>query len=497
MKKALMTFILIPVLLFYAYPTEAAEKEGRKWQDETVYYLMVDRFNNGDTDNDYEVDTTNMEAYQGGDFKGIIDKLDYIKDMGFTSIRLTPIFDNAENGYHGYWVKDFYKPDEHFGSMKTFKKLVKEAHKRDMKVMVDFVANNVSTEHAWLNDTEKKGWFNPENGKGQRAWTDGLPDLDQSNPEVRNYLVDAGKWWIEESDIDGYFLDSAQNVPADFWTDFSKEMKKTKSNIYLVEDTGGADTKQKAGIDASIDYKLMDPMRQAFAKPDGNLKAVVTGEDFSKEKAFNAARILDNQDSVRFTKDAVDQNQHPGTRWKLALSYLYTVPGVPVVYYGSEIALNGEKPPENSKLMNFKTDKDLVDYMTKIGELRNQLPSLTRGSMDVLYAKDGMAVYKRTYDNETTVIAINNTAKSQDVTLTSKDLEKDKELRGLLSDDMVKSKDGSYKIVLDREEAQIFVLAPKSGLNIPYLLSMAAVYAAFFVFIFILLKRARKKKQNN
>ncbi|WP_071459116.1 alpha-amylase family glycosyl hydrolase [Bacillus massilinigeriensis] len=496
MRKALLTFILIPVLLFYANPVGAAGKEGRKWQDENVYFLMTDRFNNGDTTNDFKVDTQDMEAFQGGDFKGVMDKLDYIKGMGFTTIRLTPVFDNGEKGYHGYWVKNFHQPDEHFGSMKTFKKLVKEAHKRDIKVMVDFVVNNVSPEHPWLTDGEKENWFHPEDGTGKDAMVEDLPDLNQDNPEVKKYLIDAGKWWIKESGIDGYFIDSAQHVPEAFLNDFAKEMRDAKHDFYLVADAGGEKLKQAEAFDAVIDYSKVEPMRQAFAKPDGDLEAVVKGSDFSSDKSAGTARILDNQDFVRFTKEAVDENQHPGTRWKQGLTYLYTVPGVPVVYYGSEIALNGEKPPENRRLMNFKTDKDLIDYMAKIGELRNQLPSLTRGSMEVLYAKGGVTIFKRSHEKETTVVVINNTEKSQAVSIPEKEIAEGMELRGMLSDDKVKSEDGKYKIVQEREEAQVFMVAPKSGLNIPYLLAMAAVYAAFFAFIFILIKRASKKKNN-
>ena len=134
-----------------------------------------------------DVNTQDPLAYNGGDFQGVMDKLDYLKDMGFTAIRLTSIFDNSAGGYHGYWVNDFYKPEEHFGSLKTFKKLVNEAHNRDMKVIIDFVTNNVSKEHPWVNDTTKQNWFNE---KQEISDSDALPDLNQDNPEVKNYLIE-------------------------------------------------------------------------------------------------------------------------------------------------------------------------------------------------------------------------------------------------------------------------------------------------------------------
>ena len=122
---------------------------------------------------------------------------------------------------------------------------------------------------------------------------------------------------------------------------------------------------------------------------------------------------------------------------------------------------------------------------------------MSRGDLEVLYEKKGMAVFKRTYKEETAVIAINNTSNTQNVTLTSEQLAADKELRGLLADDLVRSNKGEYKLTIDREEAEIYVLAAKTGLNTPYLAVMGGVYAAFFIFIFLLVRRAKKRKSKD
>jgi alpha-amylase len=203
---------------------------------------------------------------------------------------------------------------------------------------------------------------------------------------------------------------------------------------------------------------------------------------------------MDNVQSTRFTKDIVSNKQYPGSRWEMALTYLYTTPGIPVIFYGSEIALNGGTAPDNQRQMNFKANKDLIDYITKLGQLRNQLPSLTRGTFEKLYEKNGMIVYKRVYQNETSIIAINNTSKSQQVTLSSKQLEDGKELRGLLNGDVAKSSQHQYKIILDRDNAEIYVLADKSGINVPLIAAITAVYAVFFIFLFFLFKNRKKKR---
>ncbi|RSK46912.1 alpha-amylase family glycosyl hydrolase [Bacillus canaveralius] len=509
MKKELFTLILIPFVLFYAFPAGAVEKEERKWQDETIYYIMVDRFSNIDSNNDFVVDADDPMAYHGGDFKGIIDRLDYLKEMGFTALRLTPVFDNEAGGYHGYLINDFYKTEEHFGTINEFKQLVKEAHDRDMKIILDFVVNQVGPNHEWTNDPEKQDWFqqkqemvNVEDKEArENGQLNGMPDLDQDHPEVRKYLLDAATWWIEETDIDGYGLDAVDHVPISFWEDFAKEIKQKKEDFYLIGEISSDDPNEiaeykKTGIDGFVDYPLNNYLREAFAKPDQSLGTLFSAWEQHQESYDNSylmGTFMDNDQTARFTRDIIKNEIHPGPRWKLALTYLYTTPGIPIVYYGSEIALDGGDEPDNHRQMDFRTDKELVDYITKLGELRDQYPSLTRGTIELLFEDKGMVVYKRTSGDETSVIAINNSSETKSAELEESSLDADKELRGLLNGDLIKSSEGQYKLVLDREEAEIYFLTEKTGLNIPYLTVMGAVYAAFIVFIILVWKRSRRK----
>lgn len=499
MKK--ITLLLLTFLLCSSLPAHAEiKKENRLWQDESIYSLMVDRFNDGDIKNDFNVDAKNPLAYNGGDFQGVIDKLDYIHDMGFTAIRLTPIFDNTQNGYHGYWVKDFYKTDEHFGTIKTFQELVKEAHKRKMKVIIDFVANNTAADHPWVSDPAKKDWYHPnqEMADGTNGWVDGLPDLNQDNPEVKKYLIDAAKWWITKTDIDGYSLPEVNQVPLSFWTDFSKAVKKEKKDFFLMgvpQDNAAIDAAkyQKAGIDSVFDNAQSKKLRKAFATTNQSFSDLdVSSNDDGKPGLM--ANFFDNEYTVRFTADIVEKRQFPGSRWKTALTYLYTTPGIPIYYYGTDIALNGGKTPDNRRQMNFRTEKDLIDYTTKISELRNKLPSLTRGTMKMLYDKGGMVVYKRVYKGETSVIAINNSTKSQKVILTDKQLAADKELRGLLAGDIVRSHKNDYILIVDRDNSEIYVLTEKSGIHFTYIAALVGVMVLSLIFLLLVIKRGRKMK---
>ncbi|NHC41366.1 alpha-amylase [Bacillus sp. MM2020_1] len=503
MKK--ITLILILLLLNSSLPANAAvEKEDRLWQDESVYSIMVDRFNNGDRKNDMDVNAKDPLAYNGGDIKGIIDKLDYIHEMGFTAIRLTPIFDNTKNGYHGFWVNDFYKVDEHFGTLKSFQTLVKEAHNRKMKVMIDFVTNNVAADHPWLSDPIKQNWFHkkqsiPDENENQtvleKGWIEGLPDLNQDNPEVKKYLIEAAKWWIDKTDIDGMSLPEVNYVPISFWNDFSNEVKQEKKNFFLMgvmSKNTSTDLKkyEGAGIDSIVNYSYSEKLRKTFAGTDQSFRELYSDGD-NGQNSFLRANFMDNEYTSRFTSDIVAKKQFPGSRWKTALVYLYTTPGIPLFYYGTEIALNGGEIPDNRGQMSFRAEKELIDYITKVGELRNTLPSLTRGTMEMLYDQNGMAVYKRVYKGETSIIAINNTGKSQSVTLTSSQIEGGKELRGLLAGDKIVSKDNKYMIILDRDNSEIYVLAEKSGIKFSLIASLVVVYLLCFLFLYKIRKRKR------
>ncbi|WP_391209424.1 alpha-amylase family glycosyl hydrolase [Psychrobacillus sp. L4] len=507
MKKSVSILVLITLLLISSIPLLAAEKEERKMQDEVIYSIMVDRFNNGDVNNDKDTNPNDPKTYHGGDFKGITEKLDYLKDMGFTSIWLTPIFENMENGYHGYWIKDFYKTNEHFGTIEEFKTLVKEAHNRDMKVILDFVVNHVGPGHEWLSDPTKEEWFHEkkpisnwnDQEEVENGWLYDLPDLNQDNPDTRKYLLDAAKWWIKETDIDGYRLDTVKHVPKEFWTDFSVAVKSEKDSFYLLGEVWHDNPNvvigyQDTGIDGFMDFSQNDSLRTAFEKSDKSLGWLFSNAA-RNEKLYHRPELLgqflDNHDMVRFANLSIKNKQDPVTRWKQGLSYLYTTPGIPIIYYGTEIAMSGGEDPDNRKFMNFNADKDLIHFITKLGAIRQQLLSLTRGDMELLYEEAGMAIFKRTYRDETVVVAINNTSEMQKVVLEVK-FEKNKELRGLIGGELINSKGNKYSIVLDGEQSEIYLLADKSAINWFYIGIFLASLVVFACFIYFLVRKSEK-----
>ncbi|MFZ3589185.1 alpha-amylase family glycosyl hydrolase [Bacillus sp. DJP31] len=501
--------MLIPFLLFCGFQVKAVEKEEGTWQDELIYFIMVDRFNNGDTSNDFEVDINDPRAYHGGDLKGVTDKLDYIKEMGFTAIWLTPIVKNEEKGYHGYWTEDFYEVEEHFGTLEDVKTLVKEAHNRDIKVILDLVVNHTGYQHPWLNDPKKADWFhekkditnwdNQDNVENGQLF--GLPDLAHENQEVEKYLLDMAKWWITETDIDGYRLDTVRHVPKSFWEKFSSEVKSVKEDFFLIGEVWHEDPRYVAaygetGIDSFVDYPLYEGLNTTFRQPDQPVdwlhKIWLRNEAFY-ENPYLLGTFLDNHDNLRFTREVVQKKQNPETRLKLALTYLYGAPGIPIIYYGTEIALDGGEDPDNRRMMAFRADKVIIDYISKLASIRKEFPSLRYGDFKMLFEDKGMAVFKRTYEDETTILAINNASETITAEFDVSEVGENRELRALLSDDIVRPNQEQFMITMDRETANIFQIGEETGVNWPVILGMIGVWAIFGLFLVFAIRRQKRK----
>ncbi|MBY0600289.1 alpha-amylase family glycosyl hydrolase [Bacillus bingmayongensis] len=416
-------------------PVHTLAEEKREWQDEVIYSIMVDRFNNGDAKNDKQLDVGNLEGYQGGDIQGIIKRVDYIKDMGFTTIMLSPIF--KSDTYDGEGSVDFQKVNEHFGTLQDVKQLVQEAHKRDMKVVLQFVAE-----------------------KEQERLTDSI------------------KWWMKEADIDGSYLFYSKEISRTYLNEVKQSVQGTKKDFLVMTDG-----------DEDIHNEYHKHITDVFSKPDTPIKPLYEASLIDDDKVISA--FLDNQDTKRFVRIAKENEQYPPARLKLGLAYLYTSPGVPIIYYGTEIALDGGEVPDNRRLMDFKTDEKFLQYVTKLGEIRQKFPSLRRGTFELLYDKAGMSVLKRTYQDEVTLVAINNTKETQKVSLSASEMKENQELKGLLEDEIIREEDGNYYLVLKREEANIYQAREKTEINWVFVSLLVLVNVLFIAFLIAVKKRKK------
>lgn len=404
---------------------------GRIWQDEILYFVFTDRFANGNRSNDFNVKPNDPWAYHGGDFDGLIGRLDYIRDLGATAIWITPAVDNRDTGfvadfgnghkqeiwgYHGYWFKDFYKVDEHLGDMNKLRQLVQAAHQKGIKVLLDIVVNHADYDHPFAVDRKNPsskyhGWFNQHGVI--RDWNDQwwvengelaeLPDFNQDNPEAAKYLTDAMKWWAEQSGVDGFRIDTVKHVPRSYWRQFTQEMRRSQGNDFLLLGeiyTGYPEFQApylKEGMHTAFDFPLYYAIKDAFGSGQSMRRF---SEIFSKDHLYPDANLLspfiDNHDVPRFVHEARDQKRE---RLMLSIAFLMSIRGLPMLYYGTEVGLAGGADPDNRRDMVFGQDPQLTQHVKQLTRLRQQQRALRRGKQLEMWQDDQVYGFSRLTEN--------------------------------------------------------------------------------------------------
>ncbi|MBH0228754.1 alpha-amylase family glycosyl hydrolase [Halobacillus yeomjeoni] len=486
MKRLFMTLVLFLVLPT-AMTVHAENDTPQEGQDQSIYYIMVDRFMNGTTENDYETDLENPKAYHGGDIDGVIKQLDHIKELGFTTIELSPIMKNEGDGFHGFWTEDYRSVEEHFGTMEEARRLVEEAHARDMKVIFDMVIGYTSENHSWTEDVNKDEWYQSNVNQDERMrWTRGLPALDLENSEVQQYFAETVNFWVEETGVDGFRFHHGSKNPEDFLNQLDQQ--EDTQGLFLISEG------PESIVDATVDQLFFNEVRSTFKTAGGSLEELHKNSNDKNLTISEKSTIkeLNNFKDVRFTHLAVKEGQNPITRLKLALTYLYTSPGIPVVYYGTEVPLDDGGNLEENPMMNFKAnDEQLKQRIEKLNSMRKEFPAMTKGNFEEVYNQDGMAVFKRTHEDQTMLVAINNAEETKTASL--KGLEQDQQLRGLLHDGLVRQhEDGSYRIGMERETADVFVVEEDQGYNWLFIGFVGGVLGLFIIAVTILSLKSRK-----
>lgn len=467
-------FILsIALILSVVYPTGAFAANNRTLQDESIYDLLVDRFFNGDYKNDGDADTQNVNAFSGGDFAGVVEKVDYLVELGFTTISLGPIFSTAK--YDGSEVLDYGQLETRFGTEDDFKFLTKALHDKELSVIADFPLSGVSENHIWAKDGTL-----PSIPAG-----DGIIDWDSSDDKVKEMLKEAILSFIQTYDLDGIRLTKLADFEEDYLNEVIAEIKEVNADLYVISNETSS-----ANFDTVPNMEKIEAIKKSFVQVDPETTSLELFED-------NVGTDLIQYDDLmgpRFTYDMFELRMFPPTQWKPAVAALFTVPGVPVISYGTEIAVNGEKAPESHPIANFKTDMELNEYIAGLNTLRNQSETFRNGDFEVLKNENGFVVFKRSSEEETWIVALNNTSEVASIELSEEIIGKSKRLRGLLEGDSVKQgKDDVYRIVLEREMAEIYIADEDKGFNTTYLVASILLYVFFFGFLFINWRRNRKK----
>ena len=442
--------------------------------DDVVYSLMPDRFANGDTTNDNPqrapglLDRARGRYYHGGDIAGVRQRLPYLKSLGITAIWLNPVYDNNDRlneretydgqpitDYHGYGAVDFYGVDEHLGTMTEFRRMVDDAHRSGIRIILDMVANHTGPYHPWVKDSPTATWYHgteanhlantwqtwtiadPHSTAAMReatldGWFGGfLPDLNQSDPEVARYINQNTLWWLGMSGIDGIRQDTWPYVPRTFWRDWMSAIKREYPTVKVVGEVLEGDPSLisffqggrrawdgiQTGVDALFDYPLFYPIRRAFGEGK-QLREVsmMLGRDHLYSDVSSLMTIIGTHDVSRF------MNEQGATTdgLKLAYTLLLTVRGTPLIYYGDEIAMPGGNDPDNRRDFpgGWRGDtrnafeasgrtpeqQSVWSHVQRLLQLRASRTDLRRAPMRHLHVSDQAFVYAR----GRSVVALNN-----------------------------------------------------------------------------------------
>lgn len=377
--------------------------------DDVIYLIMPDRFADGDSLNDEPAefpgshDRSKARAYHGGDLRGIEQHLDYLRDLGVTTLWLTPIVKNgAAQDYHGYGAVDLYSVDPHLGTLADYQELVQAAHKQRMKVLFDVVPNHVGPRHPWVAHPPMPDWFHgtPEHhlraesaikppfyGQPEkkqitndafeslvdphtppqlrRSLTEGwfagiLPDMNTENPVVVQYLAQNSIWWAEVSGLDGYRIDTFPYVSRAFWEQWHTALRKIYPRLSTIGEVFHPDPTVTSffqggrtgwdGVDTQLttlfDFPLYFTMRDVLLKgaPVGKLANVLRQDSLYPHPDF-LVPFFANHDTTRFSGNP----QGTPARLKLAFGLICTVRGIPEIYYGDELGMPGGDDPDNRR----------------------------------------------------------------------------------------------------------------------------------------------------
>lgn len=448
--------------------------------DDFIYLAMPDRFANGDPGNDDPsvsaglFDKSRPRYYHGGDLQGIIDRLPYLTSLGVTALWLNPWYDNSNrlneiekvNGeaiadYHGYGAVDFYGVEEHLGSLHTLIALVEKAHAAGIKIIQDQVANHSGPYHPWVKDPPLPDWFHGTPGahldEDWQTWTlmapsaspaarqrtlagwfvNILPDLNQENPETRRYVIQNALWWVGVTGVDGIRQDTLPYAPREFWAEWRAALAREFPKLNVVGEVLDGDpalvsffqggVKRWDGVDSKIesvfDFPLYYALRQSFARgQDVREIGKLLAHDWLYPDPSRLVTLAGLHDVARF------MNERGATPegLKLAFALLFTVRGIPMVYYGDEIGMTGGEDPDNRRDFppgafapagRTPEQESIWSYVRQLASLRRGSEALRHGDSLLLHQSAQSLVIARRAASGAVVAAFHNTSAPEEITL--------------------------------------------------------------------------------
>ena len=436
-----------------------------------MYFMLVDRFKNGNTANDCPMNRPDVHPkvdFFGGDLAGLQQVIDdgYFKKLGVNTLWISPLNQNPNepygfyapkntkfSGYHGYWPVSFSKVDSRFGSNQELKELVTNAHAKNMNILLDYVAHHVhELNPLYKNHPEyftslylPDGTLNTERWNDYRltTWFDTfMPTIDFANQQVVEMMTDSALFWLNEFKLDGFRHDACKHVDLPFWRTLTKKIKENNKgkNLYQIGETYGSpeliNSYLNTGmLDGQFDFNVFEDANTSFAGvgvPDLQRVNAVLQSSLKTYGAHNLmGYISGNHDKPRFMalasgdlkfgedSKAAGWNREIGItdstayeKMALMQTFILTIPGVPVIFYGDEIGLTGANDPDCRRMMKFeawnKREKKLFDKTATLAKLRNTNPVLVYGDFINLQVTKDNWIFARKYFDKTAIVLINN-----------------------------------------------------------------------------------------
>lgn len=389
----------------------------RDWQDEIIYVIVIQKWFNGNPANDYMLgrfgpDKSRYEGgLWGGDLEGIIQKLDYLSSLGVTALLLYPVVANDTMPFGkylatGYRPRDYFHVDENFGDLDTLQRLVVGAHERKMRVILDLPLGFPGTEHAYYLDPSKSGWFGEMTGYGVRQWN-------AENPEVAEYLIKVSRFWKEETNCDGFRLDSAHLHSTKFWKRYVRELKASERgrDFFLLAELPIHPSKigefiRATGFDSAYDFSA-GIGREVFGR-DANVNKISfvlqEGNRFYPVPQRLCAQI-DEYEDPEFIAGAMEPKE---ARMKLAMTYLLTLNRIPLLYSGDEVAAPYREV--GGVFAPARQASSFLDFTKKLITLRRRESALRQGDLVEVKSRNPIYAYLRTQGDASILVIFNNSA---------------------------------------------------------------------------------------
>src|SRR5699024_1924660 len=314
--------------------------------------------------------------------------------------------------------------------------------------------------------------------------------------EVASYIVEVADFWMDEVDIDGFVLHAADQASPEFLDQFTTHVKEKSSDFFILanvldEEADMEPLAEMEQIDAIQNYAMFHKMNDVFAQVNTPMDDLMDG--WNEKVEDKSILFVDTKDTPRFSYTTAEQSRSALTTWKLALTFMYTTPGTPTILQGSELPMYGPTFVESQYLVPFNsTDPDLEEYHHRISALKKEFPVLSDGDFEQIVVEEGLSVYKRSNDEDTMYIAINNDDTLREATITD-DIGEGNQLHGLLDDMIVREQDGGYSFEISRETAEVFIIEEDTGINWLFIGMIIAIPVMFALFIWYISKRGKTR----